>query len=346
MDRHLLFRSPRPGSRAPSAGQTIRKTCGRQSTKLWVLTARSPRWPAATGRALNQTQKHPPAGPPRQRQLMLRGDWLPRRRPRQPQRSQHPPVQRRQASGPLPRALQLGRASPPGALPHRPPDFPKGGTFRVHLPPVTSQLRLNQLPALPRLNQQQPLRQSIRRRFFRQNRQQAPPPRRQPKRRRQPTLWRLPRQHALRQPLPRPPQPRPPRPRCLRSSPVPTTALKVTTRTPMTTGVRPGTKTLPRWMKSLPWTGTLRRARRPGPPGLAGLVNTGLETPGQPVRLARRPLENCRAASPEPGQTPGPRRAPDPFPPGPHRLEIHRTTPGPVLWSRHRASGLSVRTAT
>jgi hypothetical protein len=91
------------------AGQTIRRTFGRRSIRLWALIARSTRWPAEApaSRALSQTQKHPLAGQHRQLvrrlQLMLPGDWRPRRQqmhrqPRQRMR-RHLPLRQVPATG-------------------------------------------------------------------------------------------------------------------------------------------------------------------------------------------------------------------------------------------------------
>ena len=85
----LPLPSPPPGLRAPSAGRTTQRICGRPSTRPWASTARSLHLPAAAlRRALTQTQKRPPPGRPRQRRLTSPGDWpLHRRR--------HPTAQRR-----------------------------------------------------------------------------------------------------------------------------------------------------------------------------------------------------------------------------------------------------------
>lgn len=205
------------------------------------------------GRALNQTQKQPPAGQRRQLQLIRRlqlpgplrlmspGGWHPRR----PRHRMHPNLPRPQVRAALQhRRLNRRRGvvhTPLPCLPQRPladreeernpplsgpPPTPRPAVtlhglspylVNAVLPPGPPWMYLHLLPASPPHN----------------SRHRAPLPRLNLRWSLRPFLW----------------------PRMTR-----TAAPQGTTPTLMTTGARPGTRTHPRSRRNLPWTGILPRA--------------------------------------------------------------------------------------
>lgn len=133
----------------------------------------------------------------------------------------------------------------------------------------------------------------------------------------------------------------------------------------MTTGDRPGTRTLPRWTKNLPWTGTLLptpgRRQRPAPLRTAPVQAVRYQAvQHQAVRYQAVRYQAVRVrvvfqAGPVPQWSVPLRRVPLPAPP-PRAMAglalIRRrppevpTIPGPAQSNRHPVSGWSARKAT
>ena len=141
---------------------------------------------------------------------------------------------------------------------------------------------------------------------------------------------------------------------------------QATTRIPTTTGDRPGTRTLRRLTRNLPWTGTLPPS--PGPRRLqpAPVRPARVQVaPVQPAPVQPAPVPAVQAAVPRPAgpvrrwsapSRPAPSRpAPTPvsaptatasLTPIRRRLPEVPTTLGPVQLNRHLGSGWSARKAT
>jgi hypothetical protein len=121
---------------------------------------------------------------------------------------------------------------------------------------------------------------------------------------------------------------------------------QATTRIPTTTGDRPGTRTLRRWTRNLPWTGTLPpnpgpRRLQPAPvqPAPVPAVQAAVPRPAGPVRRWLAPSRPVPTPVPAPTATAS-------LTPIRRRLPEVPTTLGPVQLNRHLGSGWSARKAT
>jgi len=239
----------------------------------------------------------------------LHGGWhlLPpnrRRRPKPPRRRLLPRGQRPQAQPQHPRQPRQPRRLEVPVFPPAPAAQPEAE--------ARGALLLPQAPRLPR--RQVPPRRLLLLRHVQEPMKTGAATRRRNLRRTPATAWEP--VQTGRAPAPGRPRTRPP---------------AATTPIPMTTGARPGTRTLLRLTRNPPWTGNRPRApataplHRPLPQAAAGAA----------AEAGRLPQEHPEVHLP--GRLPIPRLSllRSPFP----NLQAQPTTPGRVQWNRPPASG-------